>query len=282
MKELRGKAVSDSIREEVRRQAEEISRDLGRRPRLVILRCGEQPADLAYERNALKKVQDFGMEAVSVALPEDIGDSEFFHRFSELNEDKEVDGILLMRPLPPQLNEGFVISIMDAMKDLDGVSPVNAAGVYLGTESFAPCTAEAVMELLHHYRIPVEGKHVVILGRSQVVGRPLSMLLLSENATVTICHSHTKDLEKLCKKADILISAMGKPAFVTADFLKKGAVVIDVGMNTDQNGKLCGDVDFESCSTRAKAITPVPGGVGAVTTAVLCRHLLQAAGRDIL
>ena len=282
MKELRGKAVSDSIREEVRRQAEEISRDLGRRPRLVILRCGEQPADLAYERNALKKVQDFGMEAVSVALPEDIGDSEFFRRFSELNEDKEVDGILLMRPLPPQLNEGFVISIMDAMKDLDGVSPVNAAGVYLGTESFAPCTAEAVMELLHHYRIPVEGKHVVILGRSQVVGRPLSMLLLSENATVTICHSHTKDLEKLCKKADILISAMGKPAFVTADFLKKGAVVIDVGMNTDQNGKLCGDVDFESCSTRAKAITPVPGGVGAVTTAVLCRHLLQAAGRDIL
>lgn len=282
MKELRGKAVSDSIREEVRRQAEEISRDLGRRPRLVILRCGEQPADLAYERNALKKVQDFGMEAVSVALPEDIGDSEFFRRFSELNEDKEVDGILLMRPLPPQLNEGFVISIMDAMKDLDGVSPVNAAGVYLGTESFAPCTAEAVMELLHHYRIPVEGKHVVILGRSQVVGRPLSMLLLSENATVTICHSHTRDLEKLCKKADILISAMGKPAFVTADFLKKGAVVIDVGMNTDQNGKLCGDVDFESCSTRAKAITPVPGGVGAVTTAVLCRHLLQAAGRDIL
>lgn len=138
------------------------------------------------------------------------------------------------------------------------------------------------MELLHHYRIPVEGKHVVILGRSQVVGRPLSMLLLSENATVTICHSHTRDLEKLCKKADILISAMGKPAFVTADFLKKGAVVIDVGMNTDQNGKLCGDVDFESCSTRAKAITPVPGGVGAVTTAVLCRHLLQAAGRDIL
>lgn len=247
----------------------------------MILRCGEQPADLAYERNALKKVQDFGMEAVSVALPEDIGDSEFFHRFSELNEDKEVDGILLMRPLPPQLNEGFVISIMDAMKDLDGVSPVNAAGVYLGTESFAPCTAEAVMELLHHYRIPVEGKHVVILGRSQVVGRPLSMLLLSENATVTICHSHTRDLEKLCKKADILISAMGKPAFVTADFLKKGAVVIDVGMNTDQNGKLCGDVDFESCSTRAKAITPVPGGVGAVTTAVLCRHLLQAAGRDI-
>ena len=282
MKELRGKAVSDNIREEVRRQSEEISRDLGRRPRLVILRCGEQPADLAYERNALKKVQDFGMEAVSVALPEDIGDSEFFHRFSELNEDKEVDGILLMRPLPPQLNEGFVISIMDAMKDLDGVSPVNAAGVYLGTESFAPCTAEAVMELLHHYRIPVEGKHVVILGRSQVVGRPLSMLLLSENATVTICHSHTRDLEKLCKKADILISAMGKPAFVTADFLKKGAVVIDVGMNTDRNGKLCGDVDFESCSTRAKAITPVPGGVGAVTTAVLCRHLLQAAGRDIL
>ena len=281
MKELRGKAVSDNIREEVRRQSEEISRDLGRRPRLVILRCGEQPADLAYERNALKKVQDFGMEAVSVALPEDIGDSEFFRRFSELNEDKEVDGILLMRPLPPQLNEGFVISIMDAMKDLDGVSPVNAAGVYLGTESFAPCTAEAVMELLHHYRIPVEGKHVVILGRSQVVGRPLSMLLLSENATVTICHSHTRDLEKLCKKADILISAMGKPAFVTADFLKKGAVVIDVGMNTDKDGKLCGDVDFESCSTRAKAITPVPGGVGAVTTAVLCRHLLQAAGRDI-
>lgn len=255
---------------------------LGRKPRLSIIRCGENPADIAYERNAKKKVGEFGMEAVTETLPENIGDSVFLHRFTEINEDKFTDGILLMRPLPKQLNEGFVISCMDAMKDVDGVNPVNAAGVYLGTESFAPCTAEAVMELLHYYEIPIEGKHAVIIGRSAVAGKPLAMLLLSENATVTICHSHTEGIEKICRKADILIAAAGRPKFVTEDFIKKGAVVIDVGMNTDETGKLCGDVDFERCKKKAKAMTPVPGGVGAVTTAVLCKHLLLAANRDIL
>lgn len=282
MKELRGKEVAEHIRQEVLAGAERFEKAMGRKPRLVILRCGENPADLAYERNALKKAEQFGLEAVAEQFPEDVADSLFQHRFFELNEDRRTDGILLLRPLPKQLNEGFLISSMDAEKDLDGISPVNAAGVYLGTESFAPCTAEAVMELLHFYGIEAAGRHVVIIGRSAVVGKPLSMLLLEENATVTICHSHTEELQKVCRKADILISAAGKPRFVTEEFIRRGTVVIDVGMNAGPDGRFCGDVDFERCRKKASAMTPVPGGVGAITTAVLMKHLLQAAEGNLL
>ncbi|MDO4265363.1 MAG: bifunctional 5,10-methylenetetrahydrofolate dehydrogenase/5,10-methenyltetrahydrofolate cyclohydrolase [Eubacteriales bacterium] len=282
MKELRGLPVSEAIGEEVREKAHAVEVMLGRRPYLSIIRCGEKAADIAYEKSALKKAEAFGLSAGVEAFPETVGDGMFMHAFSALNEDRAKDGILLMRPLPPQINEGFVISCMDAMKDVDGVSPVNAAGLYLGTEGFAPCTAEAVMEILKFYHIPLEGKRVVILGRSNVVGKPLALLLLAQNATVTICHSRTPEPEKICRKADILISACGKAKYVTADFIKKGAVVIDVGMDLDEDGALCGDVDFESCKKKASAMTPVPGGVGTVTTAILMRHVLEAANRDIL
>ncbi|HIU87621.1 MAG TPA: bifunctional 5,10-methylenetetrahydrofolate dehydrogenase/5,10-methenyltetrahydrofolate cyclohydrolase [Candidatus Avilachnospira avistercoris] len=282
MKELKGKAVSDAIKEDIKKKLPAVETMLGRKPKLVIVRCGERPEDLAYERNAIRRIRETGMEAESCVFPEDISDNVFLRAFGELNSDKRVDGILLMRPLPKQLNEGFIISCIDSEKDLDGVSPVNAAGLFLGIDGFAPCTAQAVMELLSFYKIGLEGKNVVVIGRSNVVGKPLSMMLLRENATVTICHSRTKDLEKITKKADILITAIGRPRFITSDHIKRSAVVIDVGINTDKDGKLCGDVDYEDCKLKASAITPVPGGVGAVTTAVLAKHLLLAANRDLL
>lgn len=282
MKELKGKPVADAICKDIRDKSESVSEMLGRKPKLAIIRCGEKPEDISYERNASKRMRELGMEVESFSFPEDISESVFMREFSAVNEDKRTDGILLMRPLPKSINEGFVISCIDSMKDVDGISPVNAAGIYMSADCFAPCTAQAVIELLDHYKIKAAGKHVVIVGRSMVLGKPLSMLLLSRDATVTICHSKTKDLEKLTKKADILITAIGKPRFITSDHIKKGAIVIDVGINTDKNGKLCGDVDFDDISSKASMATPVPGGVGAVTTAVLAKHVLSAANRDLL
>ena len=282
MKELRGKEVSDAIGAEIREKLSSVEVMLGRKPRLAIVRCGERPEDLSYERNAVKRIREFGMEAVTVTFPEDVNDNAFQRAFNDLNLDKQVDGVLLMRPLPPQLNEGFIISCIDSEKDVDGVSPVNAAGLYYGSDCFAPCTAQAVLELMKHYGIEPEGKNVVILGRSNVAGKPLAMLLLRENATVTICHSKTRDLQKITRRADILITAMGSPRCITSDYIKKSAIVIDVGINTDRYGKLCGDVDYEDCSLKASAMTPVPGGIGAVTTAVLAKHLFEAANRDLL
>ena len=282
MKELRGKEVSDAIGAEIREKLSSVEVMLGRKPRLAIVRCGERPEDLSYERNAVKRIREFGMEAVTVTFPEDVNDNAFQRAFNDLNLDKQVDGVLLMRPLPPQLNEGFIISCIDSEKDVDGVSPVNAAGLYYGSDCFAPCTAQAVLELMKHYGLEPEGKNVVILGRSNVAGKPLAMLLLRENATVTICHSKTRDLQKITRRADILITAMGSPRCITSDYIKKSAIVIDVGINTDRFGKLCGDVDYEDCSLKASAMTPVPGGIGAVTTAVLAKHLFEAANRDLL
>ena len=281
MIELRGKAVSDGIRETVRREAEDTEKALGRKPRLAVVRCGASPDQIAYEQSVEKKAKAFGIDAEMITFPETVGDSEFMRRFMELNESRTTDGILLLRPLPLHLNEGFAVSCMDSQKDVDGISPVSAAGVYFGTDGFAPCTAEAVMELLRFYDIGVEGKEVVIVGRSAVVGKPLALLMLSANATVTICHSKTKNLAEICRRADILVAAIGKPRVIKSDFLKEGAVVIDVGINTDENGKLCGDVDFEDCRKKASAMTPVPGGIGAVTTAVLMRHTAEAAKNSL-
>ena len=282
MKEFKGRPVSEAIGKDIREKLSSVETMLGRKPRLAIIRCGEKPSDLTYEKNAARRIREFGMEAESFVFPEDVSDNIFLRSFNALNEDKRTDGILLMRPLPPQLNEGFIISCIDSEKDVDGISPVNAAGLYLGTEGFAPCTAQAVMELLHYYKVELPGKNVVVIGRSNVVGKPLSMLLLKEDATVTICHSRTKDLEKVTKKADILISAIGRARAITSDHIKKGAIVIDVGINTDREGRLCGDVDYEDCKLKAGAITPVPGGVGAVTTAILAKHLFEAANKDLL
>lgn len=250
-------------------------------PKLAIVRVGEKPDDLSYERGAMKKMEAFGLRVQSYVFPEEIGDGEFREAFARINGDPDVTGILLLRPLPKHICEKAVEQMIDPAKDLDGISPVNIAKVFAGDDSgFAPCTAEAVVEVLKANEIPISGKRVTIVGRSMVVGRPLSMLMLKEHATVTICHTRTADLPGTCKNAEILVAAAGKAKMLNAEYVGQGAIVIDVGINVDENGKLCGDVDFDSIKERAAMATPVPGGVGAVTTAVLAKHLVLAAERS--
>lgn len=272
---LKGAAVSAKIKEEVEALLGELG---GRSPKLAIVRVGERPDDLSYERGAKKKLASFGLEAESFAFPENISDKEFKEAFVRINEDPNVDGILLLRPLPKQIREKDIERLIDPGKDMDGISPENIAKVFSGDEKgFAPCTAEAVVEVLKANDIPISGKRVTIVGRSMVVGRPLAMLLLKENATVTICHTRTADLKKAARDGEILVAAAGRARMLNASYVGPEAVVIDVGINVDENGKLCGDVDYDSLEGTASMATPVPGGVGAVTTAVLAKHLVLAA-----
>lgn len=250
----------------------------GKEPKLGIIRVGERPDDMSYERGATKRMENFGLRVQSYVFPEDMGDLEFKAEFKKINEDPDVTGILLLRPLPKQIAEKDIENMIDPAKDLDGISPSNIAKVFAGDSTgFAPCTAEAVVETLKANHISISGKRVTIVGRSMVVGRPLSMLLLKENATVTICHTRTQDLAGTCRNGEILVAAAGKAKMVDGSFVGKDAVVIDVGINVDENGKLCGDVDFDTITDIASMATPVPGGVGAVTTAVLAKHLVRAA-----
>lgn len=274
---LKGAEVSAKIKEQVQ---EMLAGFDGFVPKLAIVRVGEKPDDLSYERGAMKKMEAFGLRVQSYVFPEEIGDGEFREAFARINGDPDVTGILLLRPLPKQICEKAVEQMIDPAKDLDGISPVNIAKVFAGDDSgFAPCTAEAVVEVLKANEIPISGKRVTIVGRSMVVGRPLSMLMLKEHATVTICHTRTADLPGTCKNAEILVAAAGKAKMLDAEYVGQGAIVIDVGINVDENGKLCGDVDFDTIKERAAMATPVPGGVGAVTTAVLAKHLALAAER---
>lgn len=272
---LKGAAVSAKIKEQV----ETLLTDLkGKTPKLAIVRVGERPDDLSYERGALKKMESFGLIGESFAFPQDITDEAFKKEFAKINENPDIDGILLLRPLPKQIKEKDIEHMIDPGKDLDGISPENIARVFAGDDTgFAPCTAEAVVEVLKANDIALTGKRVAIMGRSMVVGRPLSMLMLKENATVTICHTRTEDLKETCKNAQILVAAAGRARMVDASFVGTDAIVVDVGINVDEDGKLCGDVDFDSLEGTASMATPVPGGVGAVTTAVLARHLVLAA-----
>lgn len=278
MKTLKGAEVSAKIKEQVSQMMETLE---GPAPRLAIIRVGEKPDDMSYERGAVKKMEKFGLDVKTYVFPEDIGDREFKEEFSKINSDPEVAGILLLRPLPKQIAETDIEKMIDPGKDLDGISPANIAKVFAGDKTgFAPCTAEAVIEVLKANDIGMTGKKVTIVGRSMVVGRPLSMLMLKENATVTICHTRTKDLEAECQRAEILVAAAGKAKMLDGSHVGHDAVVIDVGINVDENGNLCGDVDFESIEPKASMATPVPGGVGAVTTAVLAKHLVLAARRQ--
>ena len=220
------------------------------------------------------------MEARSFSFPETISEEEFREEFRRINEDPAIDGILLFCPLPRHMNGRMFEEMIRPEKDLDGISPVNRARIFAGeSDGFAPCTAEAVIEILKTYQIPMEGKRAVVVGRSMVVGRPLSMLFLKENATVTVCHTKTADLKAVCREADILVAAAGKAGMISGEFVKPGAVVADVGINVDESGALRGDVEWAGLENTAAAATPVPGGVGSVTTAVLCRHLAEAALR---
>lgn len=271
---MKGAAVSAKLKEQVEKGLETLTWV----PKLTIIRVGENPDDISYEKGATKKLTSFGLEVESKVFPGDISDEAFKKEFAAINADASVDGILMLRPLPKQINEQDIEKMIDPAKDLDGISPVNIAKVFSGdTSGFAPCTAEAVVCMLKMNDIALSGKRVAVVGRSMVVGRPLSMLLLHENATVTICHSRTASLPEVCREADILTACVGKAAMINHTYVKKDAVVIDVGINIDENGKLCGDVDFADLEGTASAATPVPGGVGGVTTAVLAQHLVRAA-----
>ena len=274
MLELRGKKVSDGIKEYVSKELETLSFV----PKLAIVRGGENPDDMSYERGATKKLKSFGLDVASYVFPQDISDEAFKKAFKDINEDDEVTGILLLRPLPRTINEKDIENMIDPKKDLDGISPINIAKVFAGdTTGFSPCTAEAVIEVLKAYDIELTGKRVTVVGRSMVVGKPVSMLLLKENATVTMTHTRTVDLKKTCSDAEIVIAAAGRAKMLNSDYCGQDAVMIDVGINVDENGKLCGDVDYATLDGNASAATPVPGGVGTVTTAVLAKHLIQAA-----
>lgn len=274
MLELRGKKVSDGIKEYVSKELETLSFV----PKLAIVRVGENPDDMSYERGATKKLKSFGLDVASYVFPQDISDEAFKKAFKDINEDDEVTGILLLRPLPRTINEKDIENMIDPKKDLDGISPINIAKVFAGdTTGFSPCTAEAVIEVLKAYDIELTGKRVTVVGRSMVVGKPVSMLLLKENATVTMTHTRTVDLKKTCSDAEIVIAAAGRAKMLNSDYCGQDAVMIDVGINVDENGKLCGDVDYATLNGKASAATPVPGGVGTITTAVLAKHLIQAA-----
>ena len=274
MLELRGKKVSDGIKEYVSKELETLSFV----PKLAIVRVGENPDDMSYERGATKKLKSFGLDVAFYVFPQDISDEDFKNAFKDINEDDEVTGILLLRPLPRTINEKDIENMIDPKKDLDGISPINIAKVFAGdTTGFSPCTAEAVIEVLKAYDIELTGKRVTVVGRSMVVGKPVSMLLLKENATVTMTHTRTVDLKKTCSDAEIVIAAAGRAKMLNSDYCGQDAVMIDVGINVDDNGKLCGDVDYSTLDGKASAATPVPGGVGTITTAVLAKHLIQAA-----
>lgn len=279
MQILKGAPVAAAIRDEIKKKLE----GWQVKPCLAIVRVGEKEEDLSYERSAIKRMNGVGIETKLFAFPADIQMDEFMEKFAAVNKDPEVDGILLFRPLPSQLDEARIVASISPEKDVDGISSAALGKLFSGDQTaFAPCTAQAVMEILHFYGINPQGKRAVVLGRSLVVGKPLSVLLLNENATVTVCHSRTVSLPEVCKEADLLVAAIGKARFVDERFVAENAIVIDVGINVDENGKLCGDVNFEQIEDKVSMATPVPGGVGAVTTAVLAKHVYEAAKKRAL
>lgn len=275
MEILKGLPVANAINEKLMEQVKSIEGPL---PHLAIIRVGERPDDCSYERGAVKKMDKVGVRCTTYTFDADIDNETFQAEFDKINENHDIDGILMLRPLPKQLDEKQIENKIDPRKDLDGISPLNLAKVYAGDESgYAPCTAEAVIEMLDYAGIDIKGKRVTVVGRSLVIGKPVSMLLMKRNATVTVCHTKTVDMAGTCKNAEILVAAAGSARMIKKEYVADGAVVIDVGINVDDEGNLCGDVDFDAISDIAAAATPVPGGVGSVTTSVLAKHLVKAA-----
>lgn len=274
---LRGAPVAETITETLKAEtAALLSR--GVRPCLAFVRVGERKDDLAYERGAVKRCERVGIDVRRLAFPADVPQDELLREIGKLNMDALVHGILLFRPLPKHLDDAAVCAAIAPEKDVDGVTSASMASVYANAvSSFPPCTAEACLAMLKHYDVPMAGKRALIAGRSLVIGRPVAMLLLAENATVTIAHSCTRNLSELCREADILIAAAGRSGFIGAEHVHEGQVVIDVGIHANPDGTLCGDVRYREVEPVARAITPVPGGIGAVTTAVLCAHVVRAA-----
>ncbi len=271
-----GKAVSAKVKEQVRKEAETL-REKGIEIGLAVVIVGDNPASRVYVNNKKKACAEVGFNSYEYALPEETTEAELLELVEKLNSDGKVNGILVQLPLPKHINENAIINAIRPDKDVDAFHPENVGHIMIGDFSFLPCTPAGVMELIAETGVDVCSKNCVVIGRSNIVGKPMAMLLLHKNGTVTICHSRTKNLAEICSNADILVAAVGKAGFVTPDMVKEGAVVIDVGMNRNTEGKLCGDVDYAACFDKAGYITPVPGGVGPMTIAMLMRNTLTAA-----
>lgn len=272
-----GKAVSAHLRAELKEKVATFVAESGITPGLAVVLVGEDPASAVYVRNKHRACEEVGMFSVVHKLPEETSEEELLSLIEKLNADENIHGILVQLPLPKHISEERIVLAIAPQKDVDAFHPANVGKIMLGNYHFLPCTPAGVMALLQYYDISVEGKHCVVVGRSNIVGKPQALLLLEKNGTVTVCHSRTKNLAEITKQADILVAAVGRAKFITADMVKEGAVVIDVGINRMADGKLCGDVDFEAVSPKTAAITPVPGGVGPMTITMLLQNTLRAA-----
>mgnify|MGYP006381797183 FL=1 len=277
---INGKEIGGEIRKSVEQRVKALKK-IGVTPGLAVILVGENPASKTYVANKQASCDAIGVYSALIKLPEDISEPALLEQIRELNNRKDIHGILVQLPLPNHISEEAVIATISPEKDVDGFSPISVGKMMLGQETYLPCTPYGVMKLLEHSGIDVAGKHAVIVGRSHIVGKPMGQLLLQKDATVTYTHSKTKDLASFTKQADILIAAVGRPKFITADYIKEGAVVIDVGINRDENKKLVGDVDFASVDGIASHITPVPGGVGPMTITMLLENTVQAAEKTV-
>ena len=272
-----GKLVSAQLRQELKEQTSAFIAQTGVTPGLAVILVGDDPASAVYVRNKHRACEEVGMYSAVHKLPAETSEGELLALIDKLNADDAIHGILVQLPLPKHISEERVVLAIDPSKDVDAFHPSNVGKIMLGNYRFLPCTPAGVMALLRHYEIEVEGKHCVVVGRSNIVGKPQALLLLEKNGTVTVCHSRTKNLADITRQADILVAAVGRPRFITADMVKDGAVVIDVGINRLPDGKLCGDVDFAAVEEKTAAITPVPGGVGPMTITMLLQNTLRAA-----
>lgn len=271
-----GRKIGKDIREEIKQNVEKL-KEKGCTPGLAVIIVGDDPASHTYVKNKQKSSIEVGMKSEIIQLPATVTEEELLKQIEQLNQDDSIHGILVQLPLPEHIDENRVILTIDPSKDVDGFHPENVGKLMIGQRTFLSCTPYGIIKLLERTNTPIEGKHAVIIGRSNIVGKPMGQLLLQRNATVTYCHSRTEDLKAHTKRADILIAAIGAAKFIDASYVKEGAVVIDVGMNRDENGKLCGDVDFDSVQKVSSAITPVPGGVGPMTITMLLKNTLLSA-----
>lgn len=270
-----GKKISAEIKDEVKEEVEALKKE-GKEIALAVIQVGADPASSVYVRNKKRACEYTGIKSVSYELPKETTQEELMNIVKECNEDASINGILVQLPLPDHLDEDEVLLAIDPKKDVDGFHPVSVGNMVIGEDGFLPCTPAGIIQLLKRSGVEIDGKECVVIGRSNIVGKPMSILLLRENGTVTICHSHTKNLKEICKRADILVAAIGKPKFIDDSYVKEGAVVIDVGIHRNENNKLCGDVDFDKVEPVASAITPVPGGVGPMTIAMLMKNCVES------
>ena len=270
-----GKKISAEIKDELKQEVAAMKAE-GKEIALAVIQVGEDPASSVYVRNKKKACEYIGITSVSYEIPEDSTQQELLDLVEKCNKDPKINGILVQLPLPRHMDEDAVIHAIDPKKDVDGFHPVSVGNMVIGNDGFLPCTPAGIIELLKRSGVEIGGKECVVVGRSNIVGKPMSMLLLRENGTVTVCHSRTRNLREVCSRADILVVAVGRPKFIDASYVKEGAVIIDVGIHRNENNKLCGDVDFDAVKEKTSAITPVPGGVGPMTIAMLMKNCVQS------